>query len=356
MPVLESMEGCIIEGFLKENEIFESLKFDVFIGGQAIEHRLLQASQDDRRFQIVLHTDINLSEAPSIQVRFFRTDQPVPINSNLKGFVNNPNEAIGEHLLANRMFYNIFAKAFPRTDVPQRLIDHVSGPGADLDLYRVLGIATVIDIMNFGVINAPSNKVVDFGCGCGRMGSVIASILDPSLGGVYTGFDIWEEGIAWAQNHVSRYYPHASFNVLGQHQGYDAKIAHRIPLPDASQDAAIATSLFTHLRAKPASTYAAEIARILKKGCKAYLTFFASKELYRSWNMPPQAEEDDYAIYIYHTEIQVENTFADEGHVIDMLKRNGLKLLGLKYGTWRQPKNQFRGLQGGQDVFILERV
>ena len=125
-------------------------------------------------------------------------------------------------------------------------------------------------------------------------------------------------------------------------------------MPDASQDAAVATSVFTHLRAKPANDYAAEIARILRPGGKAYTTFLASKDVYRSFNIPTPAEEDEYAIYFVN--VRQEDTFTDEDRVVEMFERHGLMVLGVKYGNWRGVRMPGRGYEGHQDVFILRRL
>jgi ubiquinone/menaquinone biosynthesis C-methylase UbiE len=277
----------------------------------------------------------------------------VPIGTDLRGFVNNVNECGFGQFLENPLFYRAFVHSLPRINIPQHFIDYVAG-GGDQDSYRLLGIATILDILSFGVIDSSSNKVLDLGCGCGRMGAVISAILDPATGGACSGFDIWSEGIAWARKNIGSLYPHASFNVLGDHRGYDALVAYKIDLPDASQDAVIATSVFTHLRAAPADAYASEIARVLRSGGKAYVTFFASKEVYRGFNMPQKPEEDAYAIN--YVNVQAEDTFTDEDKVVEMFNKHSLTVLGMKYGNWRHSQFPHRGIGGGQDVFILRRV
>ncbi|MGH9675575.1 MAG: class I SAM-dependent methyltransferase, partial [Candidatus Acidiferrum sp.] len=322
----------IIHGQLSHQEDVASLKFDVFRDGNQIEHEIVDNLDNAGTFQIVLPVSMRAADGPSINVKFAKTERPVPIGPDLMGFVNNINECRFGHLLQHPLFYRSFVHSQPRMEIPQHFIDHVAGTG-DQELYRLKGIAVTIDILNFGVIDAPSNKVIDLGCGCGRVGGVIASVLDPAAGGAYFGFDIWTEGVTWAQENLTKYYPHASFKILGGHDGYDAHVSYRIDLPDASQDAAIATSVFTHLRAKPANDYAAEIARILRPGGKAYTTFFASKDVYRSFNMPQPAEEDEYAINFVN--VHQEDTFTDEDRVVEMFERYGLKVLGVKYGNWR---------------------
>jgi SAM-dependent methyltransferase len=351
MPLLTSLHKNVIFGRMNPNENSAVLNFNVFRNGDAIAARTVDLPTDVHSFQIVLPDSMRAADGPSINVKFAGTDRLVPIAPDLKGFVNNVSEYGLGTTLDDPLFYRLYVNSRPRIEIPQHFIDHVAGSG-DQESYRLLGIATVIDILQFGVINSASDKVFDLGCGCGRMGLLISSLLDPALGGAYFGFDVWREGIAWAQENLTRDYPHASFRTLGKHDSYDAQASYRIDLPDHSQDAVIATSVFTHLRSKPAEAYAAEIARVLRQDGKAYTTFFATKEIYRAANIPATPEEDDYAINFVNA--MAEDTYADEDQVIAMFERHRLKVLGIKYGYWRH--GHYRGMGGGQDVFILRRL
>jgi SAM-dependent methyltransferase len=353
MPVLTSLNKNVIFGRMNSNENSAFLNFNVFRNGDAIAALTVDLPANVHSFQIVLPDSMRAADGASINVKFAGTDRLVPIAPDLKGFVNNVSEYGIGTILDDPLFYRLFVNSRPRIEIPQHFIDHVAG-GGDQESYRSLGIATMIDILQFGIINSASDKVFDLGCGCGRMGILISSMLDPAIGGAYFGFDVWREGIAWAQENITTAYPHASFRALGKHDSYDAQVSYRIDLPDASQDAVVATSVFTHLRSKPADAYAAEIARVLRQEGKAYITFFASKEVYRALNIPATPEEDDYAINFVNA--LAEDTFADEDKVIAMFERHRLKVLGIKYGNWRHGQYPYRGMGGGQDVFILRRL
>lgn len=352
MAVLLNLHENVLRGRLL---IDESLRgFSTYRSGTAIPHELYigQTSDDGVEFSIILPKSFNISDGPSLTVKYLGSDVYVPINDELTGFVNNVNEVGFGHIMDRDVFYRFYVHSKPSMPIPQKFIDHVAGGGAQ-DEYRLLGIATLLDFMAFGIIKSASDKILDLGCGCGRMASVIAPTLDQNSGGTYTGFDIWQEGVEWAQKNVTTLYPHARFVALGNHAGYDANSAYRLDVADSSQNAVISTSLFTHLRRLPAAQYAAEIARVLKPSGKAYLTFFASKDEWRSWNYPGEIEEDDYAINFKN--VQAEDTFADEAKINQMLHDNGLRVVGIKYGNWRTAKQAHRGIGGGQDVFICGR-
>ena len=123
----------------------------------------------------------------------------------------------------------------------------------------------------------PDARVLDVGCGIGRMAIPLADYLD---GGSYAGFDVGRSMIRWCQRHVSS--PRADFEFAWA-PVYNAKYnpfgdlsaaEFRFPYPDASFDFAFATSLFTHLLRDEAGHYLAETGRVLRPGASCLLTFF----------------------------------------------------------------------------------
>ncbi len=96
----------------------------------------------------------------------------------------------------------------------------------------------------------PSERVLDIGCGIGRMARPLARYLDAS--GSYDGFDINRAAIEWCRRHY-RTHPNFRFEVADlRNQRYHPEGRHRadeyrFPYPDASFDVAVATSVFTHL-------------------------------------------------------------------------------------------------------------
>ena len=53
---------------------------------------------------------------------------------------------------------------------------------------------------NLGDIKS-SDKILDIGCGSGRMAVPLTKFIDSS--GVYEGFDIFPSGISWCQKNIS---------------------------------------------------------------------------------------------------------------------------------------------------------
>ncbi len=124
-----------------------------------------------------------------------------------------------------------------------------------------------------------SDRVLDVGCGVGRMARVLVGELRPPHG-AYDGFDVSRRGIAWCRRHyrdtpVPFRFAHVDLLHPVYHPtGTLSPAAFRFPYADASFDLVIATSVFTHLLEDVADRYLAEAARVLAPGGRLLATWF----------------------------------------------------------------------------------
>lgn len=120
------------------------------------------------------------------------------------------------------------------------------------------------------------SRVVDIGCGLGRMAYPISQIISPP--GSYFGFDPMPDAVDWCRNQFKDY-PHFTFcevdlfNDLYNRKGAQAQ-EFTFPLAHSSADVILAISVFTHLLPEETVRYLAEIKRILAPGGHAFVTFF----------------------------------------------------------------------------------
>lgn len=123
----------------------------------------------------------------------------------------------------------------------------------------------------------PTDRVLDVGCGIGRMAIPLTTYI---RGGSYAGFDVGREMIRWCRRHITPQNPNFEFAWVPIYNrkynpfGTIAAAEFRFPYEDDSFDFALATSLFTHLTRADARHYLSEIARVLRPGATALLTFF----------------------------------------------------------------------------------
>lgn len=128
----------------------------------------------------------------------------------------------------------------------------------------------------------PGDRVLDMGCGIGRMAIPLMGYLDGS--GSYAGFDVGRAMIRWCQGEITARRPDFQFTwapIYNQKYNPFGRVAgaeFRFPYEDGSFDFIFATSLFTHLVRAETEHYLRETARVLRPGGTCLLTFFLLDE------------------------------------------------------------------------------
>jgi SAM-dependent methyltransferase len=105
---------------------------------------------------------------------------------------------------------------------------------------------------------AGCERVLDFGCGCGR---TLLWFREAAGGTRFHGTDLDEEAIAWARENL----PFASFGANGAMPPLE--------YPDGHFDLVYALSVFTHLSEEQQTLWMDELHRVLRPGGIALLTF-----------------------------------------------------------------------------------
>lgn len=124
----------------------------------------------------------------------------------------------------------------------------------------------------------PHHRVLDAGCGIGRMARPLTAFLDER--GSYEGFDVDAAGVAWCARHVTPRFPRFRFTRVDvRNDRYNPKgrvlpSELRFPYADASFDFVFLTSVFTHMLPADVDRYVAESGRVLAPGGRLFSTWF----------------------------------------------------------------------------------
>lgn len=188
----------------------------------------------------------------------------------------------------------------------------------------------------------PEDRVLDVGCGAGRLAAALANYLD---GGTYEGIDVELSRITWAASHIPldgfRFVHVDIENGLYNPDGTELD-RFRFPYRDGEFDFVVATSLYTHLVPADMTHYISETARVLKPGGVMFSTFFIIDPFSReqigkgvadwfkverddgTWVADPEQPE----IAIGYTKLQI----------VDACVAAGLTVTSVQYGSWcRRP-------------------
>jgi SAM-dependent methyltransferase len=207
----------------------------------------------------------------------------------------------------------------------------------------------------------PDERVLDVGCGIGRLARPLASYLTSA--GSYEGFDVADVAIKWCQRHYASAHPNFRFTYVNVANGsYNpgggvAAEQFSFPYPDATFDFAYLTSVFTHMMPAAIERYVAELARVLVPGGRCLLTFFLLNEESRALieqGRSTQPFVDAQPPYAVTDPLIPERAVAYEQQwVLDSLSAAGLEArLPPSYGSWcgRETYTSY------QDIVIADKA
>jgi SAM-dependent methyltransferase len=128
----------------------------------------------------------------------------------------------------------------------------------------------------------PEARVLDVGCGAGRLAGPLAGYLGPDGG--YEGVDSSAERIAWCNENIAPHHSSFRFTVADVRNGLYNPAAETkaseftFPYADREFDVAFLTSVFTHMLPDDVEHYLDEIARVLKPGGRSLITWLMLNE------------------------------------------------------------------------------
>ena len=206
---------------------------------------------------------------------------------------------------------------------------------------------------------APTDRVLDIGCGVGRLAYSLAYYLKRP--GSYEGFDIIGSLIDWAQKNITPSFPLFKFrpvniyNQMYNPTGTVQAVDFIFPYADESFDFIFLTSVFTHMQAQEVQHYLEEINRVLKLGGRCLCTCFLLNE------------ESELAISQGRSTLNISYKLEDcftndlavpesaigykEALLLEWMEDSGLEVTGKYYGYW-SGRSCFTSME---DIVIVEK-
>jgi SAM-dependent methyltransferase len=224
--------------------------------------------------------------------------------------------------------------------VPPRRLQHV-GPG-DFAATGDEFLAHLIELVGL----QPHQRVLDVGCGIGRLARPLAGFLD--AGGSYAGFDVNPVAVGWCQTRYDRerfaFTLADLYNARFQPTGGGKAAEFRFPYDDDAFDVAVAASVLTHLLEDEAEHYLAETVRVLRPGGRALVTFFLLDDASRAAIADGRAalafHEPEGHVAVLREELPEEAVAYDEAWV-----RARARVRDVHPGGWRgRPGRSFQDL------------
>lgn len=205
----------------------------------------------------------------------------------------------------------------------------------------------------------PHHKVLEVGCGCGRMALGMACYLSEE--GSYDGFDIIKKLIDWDIENIGRAKSSFNFNWLDLYnkeynpQGSMQSSELVFPYPDGGFDYVFLTSVFTHMYFKDIKRYLRGISRVLKPGGRCLFTcYLLSKEVrsnieggISAFNLVHPVEDG----FTCNPDVPEDQIGFDEDAFKVAILENDFDISGLYHGSWsgRRSSGNF------QDMVVIER-
>jgi SAM-dependent methyltransferase len=225
--------------------------------------------------------------------------------------------------------------------------------------YEAIGLEFFSHFTGIGGLQ-PHHRVLDIGCGCGRMAVPLIPFLDPH--GEYWGFDIVPAAIEWSRQNITAYHPRFHFeladifNKVYNPSGKSQPAGYHFPYEDDWFDFTFLTSVFTHMLTADLEHYLSEIARTLKQGGRCMMSFFLlnpeSLGLIAGGQSQLKFEHPFQEGATFHAELPEAAVAYDEQFIRKSIACHGLEIVEpIHYGSWPGRGN----FLSYQDVIVVTK-
>jgi len=212
------------------------------------------------------------------------------------------------------------------------------GPGD----YESIGAEFLDYFVRLGQL-APDHRLLDVGCGVGRMAATLTTYLSSS--GSYEGFDVVPSGIEWCQANITprhRNFHFRTVDIFNKTYNPHGRVRaedFEFPYPSDSFDFVFMTSVFTHMMADAVERYLHETVRVLRRGRRALITWFIlnpeSKALIHDGSSRMSFPHARGVLSLMDEKLPEMNVAFEESFVRDAYARAGMRISEpIWWGGW----------------------
>jgi SAM-dependent methyltransferase len=238
---------------------------------------------------------------------------------------------------------------------PRRMWELVTSPDLDFKAEGEGLLRFMID--ECGLL--PGEAVLDVGCGIGRNAVPLIGYLGDA--GTYEGFDIMPEAVAWCQKNITPRHPNFRFQLADVRSdrynpgGRSAASRYAFPFNDGTFDFVFLASVFTHMMPADLERYLSEIARVLRPGGRAMISYFllndSSRRHMTAGESAVDFKFDVGGCYAQLEELPEAALAYDEKVIRTLYEKNGLLIREpIGYGAWSTSKAH------AQDIVIATKL
>ena len=230
----------------------------------------------------------------------------------------------------------------PLLPIPPLALRQGVGPFADAQLFARSGADLAGEIVQLCSLPRDA-RVLEIGCGCGRLARGLADHLTPH--GRFQGFDIDRLATAWCDQNLGPRLPNFRFTAVdvrgGSHNASGSIPAERFcfPYADSEFDLAIAASVFTHMLPDGIVRYVSEAHRVLRPEGALFMTVLLFDQTaaiaVRSGTTIFNFIHPVGPCLTFDAEKPEEGIACSENWLTDVLKENGFVIECLLRGNWR---------------------